>query len=140
MNRRHDQWPQRWREVVAHVGDHQQVRTGNRLGRGRPAAGSDQRVVASVDDERRNVEASQRLGPVTAGVDGGELAGPTLGIEAAVERLTGALADAVDIDVTLRRPDRTARRRVDVCGTLGWWDREQNVERLRLGLADSRIA
>ena len=101
-----DHRPQRLGQVVAHVGEEQQVGAGDQLGRAHPAARRDQRVVAAVDDERRDVERGERVGAVAAGVDRRQLARRTLGVERAVERRPRRAwrASAV-VAVVLRLPD-----------------------------------
>ena len=95
-------------QVVAHVGEQQEVGVGDRLGGQRAAARRDQRVVAPVDDERRHLDArrARRCGRRwrrwrRAG--GRRPPGRTPG-----RRRGGPVAGPLGVEVALRRPDRGA--------------------------------
>ena len=88
--RRGRRWPRRARAtagrgmVVAHVRQEQVARSRDQFGGAFAALRCDQGVVAAVDHEHRHVERGEPGAAVARCVDRGELAGGTLGVEAAV--------------------------------------------------------
>ena len=78
-DRAHDLRPQRFGQVVAHVGEHEQIGAGDQFRRALGAAERDERVVTTVEDERRDAHLAQLLGTIAARPDPSQLARRTLG-------------------------------------------------------------
>ncbi len=78
------QRPQRHRQVMTHVGHHEQAGARDELGGALAAAGGDQGVVETVDDQGRRGDGREGVGPRAGRVDGGELPRRALRVEAAV--------------------------------------------------------
>ena len=87
-----DVGPPRPRQVVAHVGVHDELGAGDGPGGGDPAARLHERIGEAVDDERRHPDPTEVPGAIAAGGDGQALAAGAVGSVAAVERLLASSA------------------------------------------------
>src|SRR4051812_40150054 len=106
---------------MTHVGQQQQRRPGYRLRGEEPGRRRDERVVATMDDERWYVDGAESGSPASAGVDRCQLARCALGIEAAVELPCARLALLVGVAVLLGLPYEAVDRVLDVCSAIGGW-------------------
>ena len=116
------------------------MRTRNQLGSEETSARSNERVVASVNHQRRYVEVLQRFRAAAASVDRSNLARAALRVERTVELATREFAQTSEVAVPLRLPHHPVRRRLDVL-LAGVRRRTENRQRcFRRGLTSFRIA
>ena len=96
-------WP---RQVVAHVGVHDELGAGDGAGGGDPSARLHEGIGEAVDDERRHPDSAEVPGAIAAGGDRQALAAGAVGSVAAVEglldhQLDGLRRRSADPDVRL---------------------------------------